>query len=207
MGAFFRPDTSKLMRGAARLLYADSDTTKPAQISDVITLTAGATLYDPSADWNDIGGTRDGIHIEVNNTEDAFEIDQIIGEVGAAPNTWEMNITTALAEFTLENMGLAFDGSAITTDASSSPSEREFGYGGQMTYTLRRLAVIFKKPDTSLIAFLFHKVRRQPAAGALDFVKSGPAMTIPMALKAMADESEADTQFQFVRVREQVLGA
>jgi hypothetical protein len=81
---FFRTDVNdrSFIRGAARLLYAAEDVSAPTQISDIISLTSG-TLYDAQADWTDLGATKTGIQISVNNTEEAFDIDQVLGDIQA----------------------------------------------------------------------------------------------------------------------------
>lgn len=309
MGSFHRVDTSKLMRGAARLLYAPIATTKPLKISDVIELeddanqvtslaqatptpasgtfsltiqvgtgapettativynaasgavqtaiealasvgagnvtcsggplpgtpvqitfagalaatpvtvtvatqptggtyaasstTPGRNQYSPKTGWYDLGGTREGIQIEINNSEDSYDVDQIPGEVGSAPTDWECGVSTRLAEMTLERFAFTWEGPAITTDITPTIPERETGGAGAVTYTQRRLAVLFKRPNGAILAFMFHKVQRSPQAVSLDFRKSGEAMTLPIRFKVLADETEADPKYQFYRVREQ----
>lgn len=69
MGSFFRVDTSKLMRGAGRLMYAPSSQAKPTKIADVINVTGGPTQYDAATGWSELGATNSGIQISVNNTD------------------------------------------------------------------------------------------------------------------------------------------
>lgn len=201
MASFHRVDTTKLIRGAARLLYADSSVTQPTKLADVISL----STFDAAANWNDLGATREGIQINLNNTEDAFEVDQVQGEVGSAPNAWECTVATRLAEMTLEHFVFIWEGAAITTDSTiPSPYERETGFAGATSYTERRLAVLFQKPSGKILGFLFHKVVRAPQEGTLDFRKGGDAMTVQCSFRVIADPSQADSLKQFFLVREQI---
>lgn len=199
--AFFRVDTTKLVRGAARFLYEPAASAKPETIGDVIET---AEPYDAQGDWEDFGATREGIQISINNTESAFDVDQVAGDIGTAPDTWECFVATQLAERTLENLVIAWEGAAITTDTSVSPYERETGFAGATSYTERRLAVMFKKPDDLITGYMFHKCVRAPQEGVLDFQKAGNAQTVAVRFKALADTTETDPLKAFFRVREQV---
>lgn len=212
-----RVDTTKLIRGAARLLYAPSTQGKPAKVADVLNMTLPtppATTpgkYDPKTGWVDLGSTQNGIQIEINNTEDAFDIDQIAGEVGVFPNMWEVYVATTLAESTLENFVLAWEGVPIITDTSTTPNERETAFAGATAYTERRLAIIFSKPPAggtasvgALVAYLFHRAVRTPQQGTLDFRKTGNNLQVSVRFRILADSSEVDPRAQFFRIREQV---
>jgi hypothetical protein len=201
MASFHRVDTSKLVRGAARIMYAPAAQTAPEKIADVISL----STYDAQSGWLDLGATREGIQIALNNTEDAFEIDQVQGDVGSAPNAWECSVATRLAEITLERFVLVWEGAAITTDTSiPSPYERETGFAGATSYTERRLAVLFQRPSGKVQAYLFHKAVRSPQEGTIDFRKGGDALSIQVRFKIVADPSQTDPLKQFFIIREQV---
>jgi len=208
---FFRVDTTKLVRGAARFMYAAISQAKPAKISDVIILTAGGTQYNPQAGWSDFGATREGIQITVNNTESAFDVDQVAGDIGTAPDTWECFVATQLAERSLENLVIAWEGATITTDVVPTPFERETGFAGATSYTQRRLAVLFQKASVDggvtpglITGYFFHIAVRAPQEGTLDFRKAGDAQTVAVRFKALADTTETDPLKAFFRVREQI---
>ena len=133
--------------GAARLLYASSDSDAPTEINDVIDTATGGTQFDPqdangTDGWLELGATRQGCQISVNNTETAFDIDQVQGAVGTAPDTWECFVDTRIAEMTLEHLVFAWEGVDITTNVSPSPSERHTAFAGATTYTERKLAIV-----------------------------------------------------------------
>src|SRR5437764_2906885 len=119
------------IRGAARLLICAATDPRPAAINDVITLTAGATQYDAVDPWVDLGATKTGCQITINNAEEAFDIDQVLGDISSAPTSWECSVGTQLAEMTPERMQVAWEGSDITTDTGTTGSvpEEEFGVG------------------------------------------------------------------------------
>lgn len=201
--AFFVVDQTKLVKGAGRIMYAASAQSKPAKIGDVI----DTTTYVAQAGWNDLGATREGIQITVNNTESGFDVDQVAGLLLTTPENWECSVTTNLAEVTLENLVLAWEGAAVTVDNVPSPSEKETGFAGATSYTERRLAVLFKKPSSSvpqaLVGYFFHRAVRAPQEGTLNFQKGGDAMVIPVRWNIMADATESDPLKAFFIVREQ----
>jgi hypothetical protein len=201
MASFHRVDTSKLVRGAARIMYAPSTQAEPEKIADVIDL----STFDAMSGWFDLGATREGIQITLNNSEDAFEVDQVQGEVGSAPNAWECAVQTRLAEITLEHFVFIWEGANISTDTSiPSPYERETGFAGATSYTERRLAVLFQRPSGKLQAYLFHKAVRSPQEGVIDFRKGGDAMSIQIRFRIIADPSQTDPLKQFFIIREQI---
>lgn len=164
--------------------------------------TPGVGQYDAKAGWLELGATREGIQIAINNTEDAYDVDQVAGAIGTAPNTWTCTVTTKLAEVTFEHMVLAWEGVPITTDATAL--ERETAFAGAASYTERRLAVLFQRPSLKLVGFFFHRAVRAPQEGVIDFVKGGDAQTIQVQFNILADATEADPRAAFFRVREQI---
>lgn len=201
--SFFVVDQTKLIKGAARIMYAAAAQTKPAKIGDVI----DTTTFAAQSGWSDLGATRTGIQITVNNTESSLEVDQVRGLIGTSPDNWECTVVTQLAQVTLENMVIAWEGAAVTTDNTPSPSEKQTGFAGATSYTERRLAVLFQKaspaPVGKIVAWLFWRAVRAPVAGVLDFQKSGDAMTIPVTFNILADATQTDPLTAFFIVREQ----
>lgn len=209
MGSFFRVDTSKLMRGAGRLLYASSDATNPTQINDVIVTAAGGTQYDPQTaggtlGWLELGATRQGIQITVNNTETAFDIDQVQGAVGTAPDTWTCTVDARLAEMTLEHLVFVWEGVPITTNTAPTPDERKTSFAGATSYTERKLCVVFMKPSGKLMLYSFHRVVRAPQAGVIDMQKTGNEMDLQVQFNVLADASVTDPRAQFFDTFEQI---
>jgi hypothetical protein len=190
-------------------MYASSTVSFPTQISDVIVLTSGGTQYDAASGWNDLGATVGGIAIEVNNTETAFDIDQIAGEVGTAPDQWTCQVTTALAEYTVPHLILAWEGSGPTENTTPTPfDETQSGFAGATAYTERRLAVLFQRPvDSSgnqlIQMYAFRRAVRSPQAVTINFQKGGNALTIPVVFKILADSTVSDPRDGFGTIFDQ----
>lgn len=200
---FFRTSVNdeSFVRTAGRLLWAGTTISFPTKISDVINM----STYDAASGWNDLGATKTGIQVTVNNTEENFDVDQILGDIYSAPNQWEVSVGTALAEMTLERMQIAWQGSGVTTDATpGSGSEKELGVGAPTNYIQRRLAVLLMRRDSKIRGFFFRKVQRMPQESNINFAKTGEQQTIPVRFKCLPDTSISDTEKRFFIVRDQV---
>jgi hypothetical protein len=198
-------DNRSFVRGAARLLIAPYTFTKPTKISDVIALASasGVALYDAASGWTDLGATKTGIQITINNAEESFDVDQIMGDISSAPTSWECSVGTQLAEMTPEKMQLAWEGSAITTDAGPTVPEQEIGFGQPTAYTQRRLAVLFQRPNGKIRAYLFHKVQRMPQESSVTHAKTGEQISIPVRFRVLADTTVTDPFKRFFIIRDQ----
>jgi len=172
------------IRGAARLMWAGTTIAFPTTISDIINL----TTYAAVTGWNDLGATKTGITITHNNTEEEFDVDQILTAIDTRPVSYEQAVTTALAEASLQRMQVAWEaGSIITTG-----TEEAMGVGEPTIYIKRRLAVLFRKADNKLRAHVFRLVSKAPQESSLAYNKTGEQQTIPVRFRALADTSVAD---------------
>jgi len=172
------------IRGAARLMWAGTTVSFPTTIGDIINL----STYDAMTGWNDLGATKGGITISRNNTEETFDVDQILGEIDSRPVSWEQTVATAVAEATLARIQVAWEGGAITT----SGGEEQMGVGDPVSYKKRRLAVLFRKEDGKLRAHVFRKAQRSAAESAFTYNKTGDQVTFPITFRALADTSQTD---------------
>lgn len=200
---FFRTSINdeSFVRGAARLLWAGTTISFPTSIGSVINM----STYDAATGWNDLGATKTGIQISRNNTEESFDVDQILGDIYSAPNAWDMSVGTALAETTLERFQVAWQGSAVTTDATPpSGSEKNLGLGVPTTYLQKRLAVLFQRRDNKIRGYFFRIVQRMPQESNITFAKTGEQTTIPVRFKCLPDTSISDIDSRFGIVRDQV---
>ena len=197
------------IRGAARLLICDATDPRPTKISDVILLEAPGTgpgaIYDAVDPWVDLGATKTGCQITINNAEETFDVDQILGDISSAPTSWECSVGTQLAEMTPERMQVAWEGSDITTDSTSTVPEEEFGFGEPVAYTQRRLAVLFQRPSGLIRAYLFHLVQHTPQESSVTHAKTGEQISIPVRFKALPDTSIPDVQKRFFIIRDQAV--
>lgn len=194
MADFFRTGITddNFIRGAARLLVAGMTITFPTAVSDIINL----STFDAQTGWVDVGATKTGITITRNNTEEVFDVDQILGDIDSRPVSYEQTIATALAEVTLENFQLAWEGGPIST----SGGFRTMGVGEPAVYTRKMLAVLFQKANGKLRAHVFRKVQRSAQESAIPYNKTGEQQSIPVNFRALADTSISD-----VNTRTQVI--
>lgn len=180
------------IRGAARLLVAGTTIAFPTAISDVVNL----STFDAQSGWTDLGATKTGITVTRNNTEETFDVDQILGDIDSRPVSYEQTVATALAEVTLEHLQVAWEGGSIATVGS----QRQMGVGEPATYTRRRLAVIFQKANGKLRMHAFRKTQKSAQESAIPYNKTGEQQSIPVTFRALADTSIAD-----VNTRTQVI--
>lgn len=183
---FFRVSITddNFIRGAARLMWAGTTVAFPTTISDIINL----STYDAQSGWNDLGATKTGVTITYNNTEETFDVDQILGDIDSRPVSYEQTVSTNLAEMTLERLQIAWEGGAITT----SGSERQMGVGEPPVYVRRRVAVLFQKANGKLRAHVFRRAQHSPQESAIAFNKTGEQQSVPVRFRALADTSIAD---------------
>lgn len=187
------------IRGAARLLWAGTTVAFPTKISDVI----NASTYDSVATWNELGATKTGIQITVNNTEETFDIDQVLTDIQSAPTNWEVSVSTQLAEMTLERLQVTWEGSAVTTDSGVTPNEKEIGFGAPTSYTERKLAVLFQRPNGKIRGYFFRRAQRSPQESTVTHTKTGEQISVPVRFKCLADTSISNVAKQFFIIRDQ----
>jgi len=172
------------IRGAARLLWAGITIAFPTTVSDIINL----STYDAATGWNDLGATKTGITITHNNTEETFDVDQILGDIDTRPVSYEQTVSTQLAEMSLERLQTAWEAGPITT----SGSFRSMGVGEPPVYIKRRLAVLFQKANGKIRAHVFRQVTKSPQESSLAFNKTGEQQSVPVRFRALADTSITD---------------
>lgn len=187
------------IRGAARLLWAGTTIAFPTKLGDVINL----STYDAQTNWNDLGATKTGIQITVNNSEETFDVDQIFGDIDSRPTNWEVGVGTALAEMTLERLAIAWEGSGVTTDVVTEPDEKEVGFGVPDFYIQRRLAVLFQRPNTKIRGYLFRKAQRTPQESTVTHAKTGEQISVPVRFRCLPDTSISDTKKRMFIIRDQ----
>jgi hypothetical protein len=205
-------DTS-FIRGAARLLIAPVSQAFPTKIGDVITLASGVSQYNAKSGWTDLGATKTGIQITINNAEENFDVDQVMGDIASQPTSWECSVGTQLAEFTPEKMQIAWEGSAISVYSSGAlggdPAEKEIGFGQPTGYTQRRLAVLFQRPPQQsgvaglIRGYFFRQVQRMPQESSITHAKTGEQISIPVRFRSIADTSISDITKRFFVIRDQ----
>ncbi len=184
------------VRGAARLVTAPIGQEFPDDLSDILDL----DTYDLVPDWEDLGATLGGITISLNH-EEVIEVDQNTGLANSAPLNWSCNVSTVLAENTLEHYQLATESSVI----EETEFERSMGSGLSTTYEKRRLGVLFKNTKTDLIrAFIFRKTLLNLANIEISFNKSGEQIGLGVDFKVQADFNIPELDQRFCSIIEQI---
>lgn len=195
MADFFRTNAysnDSFIRGAARLMWAGTTIAFPTTISDIINL----STYDAVTGWNDLGATKTGITITHNNTEETFDVDQILTDIETRPVSYEQSVSTALAEMTLDRLQIAWQAGSKSTAAGVET----MGVGEPVTYIRRRLAVLFQKADGKIRAHVYRQVVKGANESSLVYAKTGEQLQIPVTFKALADTSitDVDTRTQVI---------
>jgi hypothetical protein len=101
-------DVSNLLSGPGVLYRAAFGATEPAD-TDINTVPSSGT-------WTDCGGTMDGVTISINQEFFEIEIDQTVDVAGRRLTKRDIQLSTNLAEATLENLAFMTNaGASITT--------------------------------------------------------------------------------------------
>jgi hypothetical protein len=172
--------------------------TTPA--ATVVETTPGTGLYDPIGSWFDLGATKNGVVPTMNNTEEEFTIDQQKVSIGVLPNEWTWSFTTSLAEVTPENLALTWDMGPVTLNTLPAVPEKQVGFGAPDGYTVRRFAIVHRRPTTQgslLRAHFFRKMIRQAAESTLPYASTGDQQSVALQMRALVDDTVAD-QYQNV---------
>lgn len=189
-------DDEGFIRGPARLMYCAVTQSFPTGISQVVNL----STYSAMTGWSDLGATKGGVAISINNTEESFDVDQVYGDIDSLPTAWECSVSTQLAEMTLDRLTFCWEGSPVTT----SGGEKSMGYGAPLSYTRRRMAVLFQRPNGKIRAFVFRKVQRSPQESTITFNKTGEQQSVAVRFRAIADLSVSDVYSRFFTAYDQV---
>lgn len=167
-------------------------TTPTATVAET---TPGVGFFDPLGSWFDLGGTKNGVSPTMNNTEEEFTIDQQKVAIGVLPNEWTWSFTTSLVEVTPENLALAWDMGPVTLNTAPAVPEKKIGFGAPDGYTVRRFAIIHRRPTTQgslLRAHFFRKMIRQAAESTLTYQTTGDQQTVALQMRALVDDNVSD---------------
>ena len=112
--------------------YSETGAAEPA--NEAVNTTPQASA------WTDVGGTQDGVNLEIGREYSELEVDQIVDIPGRRLTKREFTLTTNLAEPTLENLAMLNNDTAPTTGSGFKYHEPSFtGSELQPTY----IALIF----------------------------------------------------------------
>jgi hypothetical protein len=102
--------TTNLTAGPGTLYTGTFGATEPTDAE--INTTPAATA------WRDVGGTSDGVTISVNQEFMALSVDQVIDVVERRRTGRDVQVSTNLAETTLENLAFVLNGGTQATGAN-----------------------------------------------------------------------------------------
>jgi hypothetical protein len=157
--------------------------------------TPGTGLYDPVGSWFDLGATKNGVNPTMNNTEEEFTIDQQKVSIGVLPNEFTWAFTTSLVEVTPENLAFVWDMGPVTLNTLPAVPEKVVGFGTTDGYTVRRIAIVHRRPATQgglLRAHFFRKMIRQAAETSLGYASTGDQQTVALQMRGLVDDNVTD---------------
>lgn len=96
---------TNLIQGPATLYTGIFGVAEPAAVATA-----------PGAGWTDVGGTKDGVELQINDEYAVLDVDQIIYEIQRRRTKRVVAIKTQLAEGTLENLAIATANTAPTAN-------------------------------------------------------------------------------------------
>lgn len=97
--------STNLIQGPATLYAGAFGVTEPAAVGTA-----------PGAGWDDLGGTKDGVELNIADTYSELTVDQVIYDVERRRIARKVSIKTVLAEATLENLARATNNTAPASD-------------------------------------------------------------------------------------------
>jgi len=152
------PSVTNLIQGPGKLYLAAFGATEPADI-DVGTV--------PDVDWTDVGYTKDGVELAIEQEYSELEVDQLVDVPGRRLILRDLKVTTNLAEATLANLKLAMGGGTEDTGVgfesfepltpSGEPSYIALIIDGLAPNGLVRRVIIRKSLQIGSIEFAYAK--------------------------------------------------
>lgn len=145
---------SNLIQGPATIYGGIFGATEPATIATA-----------PGVGWTDLGGTKDGVTLNVEQTFADLTVDQIVDVVARRRTGRMVSITTTLAEATLENLARAISNAAPVANvlnlddglAAFSPAYGAYLFDGIAPGGFRRRVILRKTLATGNVAMAYTK--------------------------------------------------
>lgn len=146
--------SSNLIQGPAVVYAAVFGATEPATIATA-----------PGVGWTDVGGTKDGVELNIADEYAVLDVDQEIHEMGRRRIKRVVSVKTQLAEATLANLALAIANTGPTTNvmegdiglAAFAPAYGAILLDGIAPGGFRRRIIIRKTLPTDAVATSYKK--------------------------------------------------
>ncbi len=141
MGVLFPNTVANLLDGPVRALWAPITASRPANISDIITM---VTPYTPKTNWTDFGATTDAAGYSRDLTAEDYNIEQETGAVFSRITEVNRTFTLPIAEITADTMQMLEEGGAKTAVAAATNvgAQTRVGFGSIPSLTHYRVAFI-----------------------------------------------------------------
>lgn len=181
--------------------------TSPA--ATVARTTAGFGQWDAQAAYTDLGPTKGGITVLRNNSEETFDVDQLLADIMSLPTAWNMSVQANMARNDIDLIQYLWEGGAITVDGSSG--ERTLALGAPTAYTQKRLGVLFQRQSLDggttpggVRAYCFRIAQKTPQESSIVHNKTGDQATIPYTWNCLADPNIVDPKSRFGSIIDQM---
>lgn len=103
---------TNLIQGPATIYHAAFGATEPADLSTAF-----------GVGWTDLGGTKDGVELQVNKEYSVLSVDQIVDEVARRVTNRAVAVKTQLAEATLENLARSINETQPTSGSFEADND------------------------------------------------------------------------------------
>jgi hypothetical protein len=122
--AYTRGTSTNIIVGAAALFVADTTLT-PAGLEPIVSSESYKTSLADSLDYTNVGYTMNGLEIQFQPDFGEVQVDQILDVAKLYKQGMKVNLKTAFAEATLENLllSLAYNSSKLSGTKSSSAGQ------------------------------------------------------------------------------------
>ena len=145
---------TNLIQGPATIYAAVFGATEPATIADAF-----------GVGWTDLGGTKDGIKLSIEQSYADLTVDQIIDVPARRRTGRTVSITTTLAEATLENLARVISNTAPVSNAleldnglsAFSPAYGAIAFDGIAPGGFRRRVILRKTLATGNVEMAYTK--------------------------------------------------
>lgn len=119
--AYTRGTSTNIIVGAAALFVADSTLT-PGTLENFVTNESFKDTLSDEADYTNVGYTMNGLELQFQPDFGEVQVDQVLDVAKLYKQGMQVNLATAFAEATLENLllALAYSDSQLSGNKSSS---------------------------------------------------------------------------------------
>jgi hypothetical protein len=122
--AYTRGSSANIIVGAAALFTFESGELSDADLPDYVAATSFKDTLEDDATFRNVGYTMNGLDIEFQPDFGEVQVDQLLDVAKLYKQGMQVNLNTAFAESTLENLlfSLAGKDTDLTADSESNPS-------------------------------------------------------------------------------------